>query len=314
MIILVAHPGNVFVVLADRTNPQTPSERVASNRRDVERATAGELGVIEGKAQEEAAPIPHDIDVKLALVDFGMTARLSGTMRDLCVRMLMDIADNRGDDAADTLISMGDPLEEFNRASFHRDVAQLVARNYDLSIGDVQMGRVLYEMINIAYAQGLRLPSELTLLAKALFNLDAVTRSLDPQYSPVDAIRDYTRRIANERVKRELSPRRLFQLASETTDLLSVLPHRLDQITQRLAANELGMTVEVPQVNKLLTGLQKIANRIFTGLVLTGILLASALIHDHQPRLGTAGFVTAGVIGLYMVVTIMLSDRKSSST
>lgn len=308
------HPGNVFVVLADRTNPLTPSERVASNRRLSERATSGELGIIEGKAQEEAAPLPDDMDVKLALVDFGMTARLSGTLRDLCVRLLMDIADNRGDDAAETIIIMGNALEEFDRQAFHRNVAQLVARNYDLSVGDVQMGRVLYEMINYAYQHGLRLPSELTLLAKALFNLDAVSRALDPQYSPVDAIRDYTTRIANERARRELSPRRLFQIATETTDLMSVLPHRIDLITAKLAANELAMTVEVPQVNRLLSGLQKIANRIFSGLVLTGILLSSALIYRNLPRIATAGFVTAGVIGLYMVVTILISDRKAKQS
>lgn len=306
------HPGNVFVVFADRVNPRTPSEVVATERRAEERETTGELSQIEKEALAGAAPLPPDVDVRLSLVDFGMTARLSGTLRDLCVRLLMDIADNRGDDAADTIITMGDPLDSFDRQAFHRNVAQLVARNYDLSIGDVQMGRVLYEMINFAFQHGLRLPSELTLLAKALFNLDAVSRALDPQYSPVDAIRDYTTRIANERAKRELTPRRLFQMASETTDLLSVLPKRVDQITQRIAANELGIQVDVPQVHRLLTGLQKIANRIFSGLVLTGILLASALIYQYLPRLATIGFVVAGALGLYMVVTILISDRGAA--
>lgn len=306
------HPGNVFVVFADRQNPQTPSEVVATNRRAAERETSGELSLIEAQARKSAAELPPDLDVKLSLVDFGMTARLSGTLRDLCVRLLMDIADNRGDDAAETIIIMGDPLEEFDRPAFKRDVAQLVARNYDLSIGDVQMGRVLYEMINFAYSHGLRLPSELTLLAKALFNLDAVSRALDPRYSPVDAIRDYTSRIANERARRELTPRRIFQMASEAGDLLSVLPHRLDQITARLAANELGISVDVPQINRLLSALQKIANRIFTGLVLCGILLSSALIYRYLPRYATIGFLLAGLLGFYMVITILISDRKAA--
>jgi ubiquinone biosynthesis protein len=306
------HPGNVFVVFANRQNPRTPSELVANERRVVQRETTGELSLIENEARREAAPLPDDIDVKLSLVDFGMTARLSGSLRDLCVRLLMDIADNRGDDAASTVITMGEPLESFDQKAFSRSVSQLVARNYDLSVGDVQMGRVLYEMINIAYQHGLRLPSELTLLAKALFNLDAVSRSLDPSYSPVEAIRDYTTRIANERARRDLTPRRIFQMATEATDLLSVLPHRVDQITARLAANELGISVDVPQINKLLNALQKIANRIFSGLVLTGLLVASAMIYRYLPKIATAGFVTAGIIGLYMVISILISDRRAA--
>jgi ubiquinone biosynthesis protein len=56
--------------------------------------------------------------------------------------------------------------------------------------------------------------------------------------------------------------------------------------------------------------LQKVANRIFSGVVLAGILIASAMLLPHQRALGTAGFVLAGVLGLYMVVTILLSDRR----
>jgi hypothetical protein len=57
--------------------------------------------------------------------------------------------------------------------------------------------------------------------------------------------------------------------------------------------------------------LEKVANRIFTGLVLGGLLVASGLLMAYQRRLGTIGFLIAGVLGLWMVTTIMISDRKS---
>jgi len=66
------------------------------------------------------------------------------------------------------------------------------------------------------------------------------------------------------------------------------LPHRLDVFTQK-----------------------KVANRIFTGLVLGGLLVASGLLLQYRPRLGTIGFLIAGALGLYMVVTILISDRRS---
>jgi ubiquinone biosynthesis protein len=303
------HPGNVFVVLPGHENPMTPAELHAADRRASPREAATLLTRIEQRAQAGAPP-PTDEGPKLALIDFGMTARLSASMRDGVVRLLMDLADNRGDDAAETLIEMGSPIDEFDRESYMRDIATLVARNYSLSVGEVQAGEVLYEVISISYQHGLRLPAELTLLAKALFNLDAVTRALDPTYSPIRAIRDYTNQIANERAQRELSPRRLFQAASETTSLMTVLPHRLDVITQRMAANDFGFRIDAPQLLLLMKGLQRVANRIFTGLVLCGLLIASAMLHPYRRGLGTAGFVIAGVLALYMVLTILVSDRR----
>jgi ubiquinone biosynthesis protein len=304
------HPGNLFVVLPEHENPRTPAEVRASERRFELRPALTALTKLEQQAQKDAPALPEGPDIKVALIDFGMTARLSDSMKDSVVRLLIDISDNRGDDAAQVMIEMGDPAEDFDRTGYQREIAQLVARNYDLTIGEVQAGTVLYEVINISYRSGLKLPAELTLLAKALFNLDAVTRALDPSYSPITAIREYTNRIANERAKRDLSPRRLFQLASETSSFMTQLPHRLDIITQKLAANELGMRVDAPQLSELLSGLQKIANRIFSGLVLTGLLIASAMLLPHRRSLGTAGFIIAAAVGVYMVASILMTDRR----
>ena len=306
------HPGNVFAILPETENPMTPAELKAADRRSVVRPATTPIQRIEQQAQH-SAPAAPDIDVKLAMIDFGMTARLSTKMREQIVHLLMALSDNRGDDAAETLIEVGDPLPDFDRTAYSREISGLIARNYDLSIGEVETGKVLYEVINISYQHGLRLPAELTLLAKALFNLDGVTRALDPLFSPIDAIRDYANQLAAERARKDFSPRRMFQIATESTDFIAALPHRLEVITQRLAAGEFETKVEVPQLVVLMRGLQKVANRIFTGLVLAGIVIASGLLMPYRRSLATTGFIIAGVLGLAMVINIILADRRSRS-
>ncbi len=305
------HPGTIFVVMPGTDNPRTPSELAASERRAVPRPAATELTKLEVEAQRDAAPaVPQDGRVKLALIDFGMTARLPGALRNGVVRLLLAIADDRGDEAAGVLVELGETLEGFDRPSYEREIATIVARNHDLTIGDIRAGLVLYEVINVSFDHGLRLPAQLALLAKALFNLDAVSRALDSSYSPIEAIRSYSTRVVDERTKRELSPQRLMQMATEAGDFLAVLPHRLDLITKRIAQNELGLRVDAPQITTLLAGLQKVANRIFSGLVLTGLLIASAMLLPHKEQLGTIGFVIAAVLGMYMVASILMHDRR----
>ena len=206
---------------------------------------------------------------------------------------------------------MGEAPEDFDRSAYIRDVSALVAKHANQTVEDTPAGIVLYEMITIAFREGLKLPAELTLLAKALFNLDAVTRALDPNFNPTESIREYTSEIANKMARREMSPRRLFQIASETSSLVRALPHRLDVLTQKMVADDFAVRVDTPQLGSLLLGLEKVANRIFTGLVLGGLLVASGLLMAYQRRLGIAGFLIAAVIGLWMVATILISDRKS---
>ncbi len=303
------HPGNIFVVLPEVDNPLTPSEVKAIDRRGEPRPVVTPLARMEAQAQRAAADIDEDIDVRLALIDFGMTARLSMELRDRIVHLLVALADNRGDDAAAVLIEVGDALPDFDRQPYVREIAALMARHYDLAIGELQTGKVLYELISISYQRGLRLPGELALLAKTLFNLDAVGRDLDPSFSPIATIREYGNHLMAEKAKREFSPRRIYELVTQGTDLLEALPHRLDVITARFAASD-AFTLDLPQITTLMTALQKVANRVFSGLVLAGLLVASAMLMPYRKALGTWGFVLSFVIGIYMVLSILWTDRK----
>jgi ubiquinone biosynthesis protein len=305
------HPGNVFIVLPGRENPRTPAEALADDRRQEVRPGATPLTQSENEAKALAAPAAPRDDPKLALIDFGMTAHLTGAMRDRVVRLLLAMGENNGDAVAEALIEIGEVPEDFDRPAFVRDVAALIAKHANQTVEETPAGVMLYEVITIAYRSGLKLPGELTLLAKALFNLDAVARALDPSFNPSQSIREYTAEIANKRAQRDLSPRRLFQMAAETSDLVRALPHRIDVITQKLVANDFAVRVEAPQLGSLLLGLEKVANRIFTGLVLGGLLVSSGLLMAYQRGLGTIGFLLAGIVGLWMIATIFIQDRRS---
>ena len=82
----------------------------------------------------------------------------------------------------------------------------------------------------------------------------------------------------------------------------------------RPTSGDFETRVEVPQMTSLLGGLQKVANRIFSGLVIAAIVIASAMLMDTWRSLGTIGFSIAGLIGLYMVVSILITDRRGTDS
>jgi predicted unusual protein kinase regulating ubiquinone biosynthesis (AarF/ABC1/UbiB family) len=244
------------------------------------------------------------------MVDFGMTSHLTKSMRDNIVRLLLAMADNRGDDAAEVMIQIGDPTQDFDRDGYVRQISAIVAQHADQTVSDVPAGVVLYEMISIGYRSGLSFPAELTLLAKALFNLDAVTRALDPSFNPSEAIRDYAGELANQRARQELAPSRLFEIASSTSDLFQALPRRLDTITERMSRNDFAFRIDTPQLPNLLEGMQKIANRILVGLIIAGLLISSGMLMQYYATLGLIGLILAGGIGLYVLITVLVTDRR----
>ncbi|MDP9178472.1 MAG: AarF/UbiB family protein [Gemmatimonadota bacterium] len=306
------HPGNIFIVLPREENPMTPAEASAADRRLAPREAQTPLLKTEALAMQEAKAPADPGDPKLALIDFGMTAHLTQRMRDSVVRLLLAMADNRGEEVAEVLISIGDQAETFDRNGYIREISGLVAQHADQAVSDMPAGLIIYEMISTGYRAGLRLPAELTLLAKALFNLDAVTRSLDPSFNPTETVRENAMEIANERARHDLSPRRIIEIMGSTSDLLQALPRRIDTITERMSRGDFAVRIDAPQLPALLTGMEKIANRILVGLVLAGLLIASSMLLQFQKTLGLVGIVIAVGLALYVLVTVLVNDRRDN--
>jgi general stress protein CsbA len=60
----------------------------------------------------------------------------------------------------------------------------------------------------------------------------------------------------------------------------------------------------------LLKGMEKIANRIFVGLVLAGLLIASSSLLAYWRRLGLVTLVIAAGLGFWMIITVLINDRR----
>src|SRR6185503_14613097 len=106
--------GTKVTALSPLTRMDVDAERLG---RELVRAYLHQI-VVDGFFH--ADPHPGNVfvtdDKKVALVDLGMVGRLSERTQDRLLALLLAAAEGRGDEAADTLIELGERLEGFNEA------------------------------------------------------------------------------------------------------------------------------------------------------------------------------------------------------
>ena len=257
-----------------------------------------------------------DEEQRLVLMDFGMVSRLDESDRERFTRLLLAFADGNGERVAAILLEMS-PGEEVETTQFKRDISALVARYQTAAMEEAQFGRAVLEMTQAAYRNGVRLPTSTVMLGKALLNADSVARLLDPQMRPVQVVRRYMERLAMSRARATLSRTQLLRLAVETSSLLTNLPAHINLLATKMSEDRVRFTVEIDRLAELLTHLRKIANRITFGVVNGSIIIGSALLAQIKagptiggyPVLATAGFAIAALMGFYMLVDILITDR-----
>ncbi len=99
---------------------------------------------------------------------------------------------------------------------------------------------------------------------------------------------------------------------------LSQLPKRANRILDALAEGELTMRVNAFDEQRLLTVLQRLANRLTIGLVLAATIVGAAMLMQiptanqlfGYPALAILLFLGAALAGAVLVLWITLTDRR----
>jgi predicted unusual protein kinase regulating ubiquinone biosynthesis (AarF/ABC1/UbiB family) len=269
-----------------------------------------------------ADPHPGNVfltdDGRIALIDVGMVGRLTPALQQQLLRLLLAISEGRGEEAAEVMVHIGDPLPEFDERAFQGEISQIVLQHLDASASELQVGRVVVEVTRVAGENGLRVPPQLTLLGKTLLNLDQVGRVLDPEFEPNAAVRRHAGKLMQQRLLKSASPGNVVSSMLEMNEFLQRLPGRLNRVIDEVTENGVEVKVHLTNEAMMMSGLQKIANRIATGVVLAALIVGAAMLMQVETSfriLGYPGhamilFLAAALGGVVMVFDVVTHDRR----
>ncbi len=255
---------------------------------------------------------------RIALVDLGMVARLSDGMQRNLLRLLLAVGEGRSEEAVEYAIEIGDKTDYFNERAFARQVNELVMRYRSATIKEIEVGRVMLEVFKVAGDNGIRFPGELAMLGKSLLNLDNIGRTLDPTFDPNAAIRRYASELFRKKIRKSVSTATFYEVLMDSREFLQLLPKRLNKLMGAIAGNELLLHVNAIDEKYLMTGLQKIANRMTLGMILAALIIGAALmmrVETHFTLFGYPGiailfFLFAAFGAVALAVSILFHDER----
>ncbi len=155
-----------------------------------------------------ADPHPGNILVldgnQLGLLDFGMVGRIDDRLRETIEEMLLAVASR---DAAllTTLIKrVGSTPPRMDESTLSIDVADLVANYGTQPLDSFDLSGALNDVTEIMHRHQISLPPQTSLLIKMLITLEGTLRQLSPQFSLLEVMQPFFRKMW----LRRLSPRR----------------------------------------------------------------------------------------------------------
>lgn len=254
---------------------------------------------------------------RLCLIDFGMVGRLSNERRDQIVDLLGALARRDDEGMMSVLLDWtGDARVDESRLA--SDLGDLVFNYEHLPLKDINLGQLLSDITAIMRDHQIVMPSDLTLLFKALITLEGLGRQLDPDFHLIEYIDPFVRRVIQNRYQPKAVARRAQRGIAGAIAAITGLPDDLARLLRDARRGRLTIEFDLKRLDHFGHQLDRSANRLTIGVVTAALIVGSSIVMTVRggpelfglPVFGLLGFVIAGLNGLWLIWSIRKSNRE----
>ena len=256
-------------------------------------------------------------DGRVAFLDFGAVGYLSEESQDSLGRIFLALIGRDYAGMADGYLRMGAVDESVNLRAFDRDLRELIEPYYGRPLKDLRLGEILRETAQIALRHRIRVPPELILLARSALTIEGLGRILDPDFLILEEAAPYARKLLARRLDPRHQARMLYRSVRDIGDFARAAPTQLSRIFQKIVEGRLAIDFVHRGYEPALNEMDRSSNRLSFSLIISALIIGSALIvlsgkgpHVWDfPVFGILGFILAGVLGLGLAIAILRSGK-----
>jgi ubiquinone biosynthesis protein len=261
--------------------------------------------------------LPGDV---IAFIDFGMVGRITPEMKYHLSSIIIALMRQSTDGVMKAIGDMGLVPDEVDVSQLRQDIEQLREKYYHIPLSQVSLGEAVQDLLHVAFRHSIRIPSDLTLLGKALLTVEGVVEKLDPDFSVIDIAEPFGRQLLKERMRPKNVAEMAWKRLSDYGELFGDLPKNVKELTRLMKQGKVRLEIGIPDLDFLLRKLDQISNRLSFSIVLLSfsIIMVGIIIGSSMGRQSTLlwkipaieiGFGVATLMFCWLLYSIFRSGR-----
>lgn len=233
---------------------------------------------------------------RLAMIDFGMVGRLSPMRRDQVIDLLYGIARMDQAPIIDVLIDWaGDAMVD--ESALAGDVSELLAEYQGVPLKDIRIGVMLRQFTGIIRDHHIVMPSDLTLLFKALITMEGLARQYDPDFHIVDHLEPLLKRVLAERYRPHALLARSRSAVAQAFEAVGSVPRDIARLVREARRGKLRVDVDVKRLERVSRHLDATVDRLTMGILTASLVIGSAIVMNVPEGPDVFGIPVLAVIG-----------------
>lgn len=268
-----------------------------------------------------ADPHPGNIfllpDNVICLLDFGMTGSVDRQTREEFVNLIDSVVHQNESRATQVMLRLTNWDVEPDIRLLEKDVADFMGRHLYKPLKDIEVGKLLNQLLELISRHRLMLPPDIFLMMKTLTTIEGVARRLNPDFDMISQTSPFIERVKLAR----FYPRRIagdiIELGTDMLHFAQQFPKDMLEFMRLVRQQKLAIQMQHKGLEEMLATHDQISNRISFSIIIAALIIGSALIVISAipplfygiSLIGIIGFLAAAVMGIWLLVAILRKGR-----
>lgn len=258
--------------------------------------------------------MPNNI---ICFLDYGMMGYLSRQDREDFTDLMMYIVERNEKKVTDSVLKLTYSYGDVDKEALSRDMSEMLDRYLYLPLKYLEAGKIVQELLELVARHRVYFKPNLYLMMKAMATVEGVGQKLDPDLELIKLAEPFMRKVKTDRLKVSRLAEEAGITSRDYLELLRDLPEELREILGQVRNGNLKLEFKHVGLERLMDVFDRVSNRISFAIVLASLIIGSSLIvlsgippkwHDI-PIIGLVGFLLAGVMGFWLLVSIIRHGR-----
>ncbi|HWM41483.1 MAG TPA: AarF/UbiB family protein [Burkholderiales bacterium] len=257
---------------------------------------------------------------RIVVIDFGMVGRLSPQRRAQVIDLLGGIARMAEEPMLEVLLDWaGDAYVDEQKLA--ADVNDMAFDYEGVPLKDIRVGNVIRQFAGIVREHSIVLPSDLSLMFKALITLEGLGRQYDPDFHIINHLTPLVKTALAERYQPGELVRRGRNAVEEFMNVVGGVPRDLARFLREARRGKTRIDLDLKRLDSFGRQLDRTLDRVAVGILSASLVIGSAIVLTVRdgptlwgipvlPVLGLLGYVLAFLNSLWIVYGIWRSGRE----
>ena len=254
---------------------------------------------------------------KIYFIDFGIMGTLTHKSKKALNNLLKAMVKKDITELVNLILNLSDQKGPVDKNELYDDMQHIVSFYLQSSLQHIEVSKLFMDLFEAARKNNLKLPKEFTTLLKSLLILEGVLSELAPELSIMEIAKDYLKQDMDIPILPKFSLDALVMDSYSFVRESIRIPAKISTILDNFISGRGKIKLDIVNFESKWLDFNKMVNRMVYALVVSAIIIASALIirSGQGPTIngisivGMMGFGLAGLLGIWLLFSIIKSGK-----